>query len=130
MFHSFPPPSGGGETMSGHFDGFIESLLSGKGRQGYDEEFRSDIDDAEILYLYSKIVDKMVMDLFDENTGNWRITHGFRQLSTMQRMVILFNIIYGINLKTTATLIGSSLNSVKVQKNRALKRLKEEIADA
>ena len=116
--------------MSGHFDGFIESLLSGKGRQGYDEEFRSDIDDAEILYLYSKIVDKMVMDLFDENTGNWKITRGFRRLSPMQRMVILFNIIYGINLKTTATLIGSSLNSVKVQKNRALKRLKEEIADA
>ena len=113
--------------MFGDFDKFIMQLLNNSNAR--DTEKDMDLDEAEINYLYLHIVDKVVVRMFDNTIYNEDLRIAFRKLNRIEKMVILFNVAWGINLKLTAEIIGTSINSVKVQKNKAMKRLKQELAE-
>jgi DNA-directed RNA polymerase specialized sigma24 family protein len=92
-------------------------------------EAGTDFDDAEIEVLYRRLVDKLVIRMFENMVENALIQCEFRKLTKRQRMVILLNVLMKIKPKTTADMIGSTTNSVYLHKSRALQKLREELQD-
>ena len=102
-------------------------LISESKHKSTKNELDFELSENEVLYLYSKIVDKMIIRMFNNMIENNETQKSFKKLSRLQRMIILFNVILDFSLDDTAIIVGSSLNSIKSQKSKAVKRMKREL---
>ena len=116
--------------MIEHFDLFLKRQLNAHIKNKHIKNLDFILDEQEILYLYSKIVDKVIVKMFNNMVEDEKMQKSFKKLSSLQRMVILFNVILDFSLKDTSIIIDSSLNSIKSQKSKAVKRLKKELGDS
>jgi predicted ATPase len=124
------PLRGGGEKLDGSFDKFLEEYFMSVLKHGVEmPEAGTDFDDVEIEILYRRLVDKLVIRMFENMVENALIQCEFRKLTNRQRMVILLNVLMKIKPKTTADMIGSTIDNVYQHKSRALQKLRKELQD-
>lgn len=69
------------------------------------------------------------LDCINEKIITEEYVNAILKLARMERIIIAFNIIQGIELREIAYLLNTSADSVYSQKNTALKRLKAELSN-
>lgn len=118
------------KQMFSYFDYLLKQLLIEKYPNiNNDYSDLDDINEKVITEEYRKFLDKvavrMTIDMFEQE----EYVNAILKLARMERIIIAFNIIQGIELKEIAYLLNTSSDSVYSQKNTALKRLKAELAN-
>lgn len=88
----------------------------------------SDITEKTITEEYRKFLDKVAIKITIDMFEKEDYVKAILKLARMERIIIAFNIIQGIELREIAYLLNTSADSVYSQKNTALKRLKAELA--
>ena len=83
----------------------------------------------DIACEFRKILDKIAIRIIIDDFENEAVSQAILNLSRSERIIIVFNIVLGMNLSEVAFLLGSSINSTKVQKSTAIKRLKSTIEE-
>ena len=84
--------------------------------------------DKEIKKGCKKIFDKLVIRIIINELENEVIISAILNLHELERIVIVLNIIGGLTAGEIAYLLGTSANNIYVQKNKALKKLRSELA--
>jgi len=109
-------------------DELIKECLSKRNPpESQHDDHELDLDETTVDYLYHRIVDRMVMRMFDNLAENEHLMREFRELTKIQKMVILFNFMMDFDPEETANIIGVSMNSVYLHKSKALLRFYEEL---
>ena len=116
--------------MYGILDEIIKDILYSNKKFNYLENSDpiEDIKSKEIKNLYEKILDKVVISMFNEYIENELLYRVFLKLTRVQRMIIVFHILLDFNAKETAEILGNNEDSIYSQKYKALKRFKEELS--
>ncbi len=84
--------------------------------------------EKEIEKDCKKIFDKLVVRIIISELENEVIISAILNLHKIERIVIVLNIIGGLTAGEIAYLLGTSANNIYVQKNKALKKLRSELA--
>lgn len=116
--------------MFSYFDYLLKQLLLEKYPNiSNDYSDLECINEKVITEEYRKFLDKvavrMTIDMFERE----EYVNAILKLARMERIIVAFNIIQGIELKEIAYLLNTSTDSVYSQKNTALKQLKSELAN-
>lgn len=116
--------------MFSYFDYLLKQLLTEKYPNMSDDYSDLDsIDEKVITEEYRKFLDKVAVRITIDMFEQEEYANAILKLARMERIIIAFNIIQGIELKEIAYLLNTSADSVYSQKNTALKRLKAELAN-
>ena len=84
--------------------------------------------EKEIKKGCKKIFDKLVVRIIINELKNEMVISAILNLHEIERIVIVLNIIGGLTAGEIAYLLGTSANNIYVQKNKALKKLRSELA--
>ncbi|MCD8049606.1 MAG: hypothetical protein LUG52_08425 [Clostridia bacterium] len=76
---------------------------------------------------YRKILDKVAIGMIYDTFDDEKLTEAMLKLARMERIILTFNIILGMEPAEIAFLLDTTLNSTYAQKCTALKRLKAEL---
>lgn len=118
------------KQMFSYFDYLLKQLLFEKYPQ-INDDFAdiTKISPKTITEEYRKFLDKVavriIIDVFEQE----EYVDAILKLARVERIIIAFHVIQGIELKEIAYLLNTSVDSVYSQKNTALKRLKVELAN-
>lgn len=116
--------------MFSYFDYLLKQLLTEK-YPNISNDY-SDLDyisEKVITEEYRKFLDKVAIRMTTDMFEREEYVNAILKLARMERIIIAFNIIQGIELREIAYLLNTSADSVYSQKNTALKRLKAELAN-
>jgi len=78
----------------------------------------------ELQKSYVRIIDKLVIKIFENNIESELLNAALHKLSPIQRKILLLCVLHDFSTESTAYLLSTSKNNVYVQKCKALKRLK------
>lgn len=110
------------------FDNLVEFVIcmntNATDREGAYKKNEIFLTEKEMLKLYKKVTDKLIIKIFERNIENELLNVAFWKLSSMQRKVLLFNVLYDFSAESAAHLLGTTVDSIYTQKYKALKRLK------
>ena len=113
--------------MFSYFDYLLKQLLIEKYPNTSNDYSDLDcINEKIITEEYRKFLDKVAIRM---TTDMFERVNAILKLARMERIIIAFNIIQGIELREIAYLLNTSADSVYSQKNTALKRLKAELSN-
>lgn len=116
------------KQMFSYFDCLLKQLLLEK----Y-PDIKIDCTDIEkittktITEEYRKFLDKVAIKIIIDMFEREEYVNAILKLARIERIIIAFNIIQGLELREIAYLLNTSADSVYSQKNTALKRLKTEL---
>lgn len=85
--------------------------------------------EKELTLESRKILDKIAITILRGEIDNAIIINGLLKLSKMERIIIILNILNDTALFEIAFLLDTNINSVYVQKKRALDKLREELSE-
>lgn len=116
--------------MFSYFDYLLKQLLFEK-YPPINDDFAdiTKISSKTITEEYRKFLDKVAIKIIIDVFEQEEYVNAILKLARVERIIIAFNIIQGIELKEIAYLLNTSVDSVYSQKNTALKRLKVELAN-
>lgn len=118
------------KQMFSYFDYLLKQLLTEKyPNMSNDYSDLDGIDEKAITEEYRKFLDKVAVRIIIDMFEREEYVNAILKLARMERIIVAFNIIQGIELKEIAYLLNTSTDSVYSQKNTALKRLKSELAN-
>ena len=106
------------------FNLFLEILLSEYALiDSTDLPQEIDIYSEEIDKEFKRILDRMAKELINVTFENERLVKALLKLSAIERIVMVFHIVLGMNLSEIAVLLNISPDNVYARKYRALKLL-------
>jgi hypothetical protein len=91
------------------------------------QEFTGEISKSEVLHVYAAILDKIVIETFNDIIEDETLCEHFKKLNRSERNAILFDATLGFTAMSTAIITGSTADRVYAQKCKAIKRLKKEL---
>lgn len=116
--------------MFSYFDYLLKQLLIEKYPNTSNDYSDLDcINEKIITEEYRKFLDKVAIRMTTDMFEREEYVNAILKLARMERIIIAFNIIQGIELREIAYLLNTSADSVYSQKNTALKRLKAELSN-
>ena len=111
--------------MFSYFDYLLKQLLIEKYPNTSNDYSDLDcINEKIITEEYRKFLDKVAIRMTTDMFEREEYVNAILKLARMERIIIAFNIIQGIELREIEYLLNTSADSVYSQKNTALKRLK------
>lgn len=118
------------KQMFSYFDYLLKQLLIEKYPNTSNDYSDLDcINEKIITEEYRKFLDKVAIRMTTDMFEREEYVNAILKLARMERIIIAFNIIQGIELREIAYLLNTSADSVYSQKNTALKRLKAELSN-
>ena len=118
------------KQMFSYFDYLLKQLLIEKYPNTSNDYSDLDcINEKIITEEYRKFLDKVAIRMTTDMFEREEYVNAILKLARMERIIIAFNIIQGIELREIEYLLNTSADSVYSQKNTALKRLKAELSN-
>ena len=110
--------------MKKSFDNFLSGLFERS--LTFDNRYNGEsIDDIQVISEFRKILDRMSIELIHTTFDNERLSEAMLSLPRMERIIMVFNIILGMEVSEIAYLLNITPDSVYTQKYRALKKLRQ-----
>ncbi|GEM_PF-880545 len=113
----------GGNDMKKSFDNFLRGLFE-RSLTIDNQDTGESIDDTQVISEFRKILDRMSIELIHTTFDNEKLLETMLSLSRIERIIIVFNIILGMEVSEIAYLLNITLDSVYTQKCKALKKLR------
>lgn len=113
----------GGNDMKKSFDNFLRGLFE-RSLTIYNQDNGESIDDTQVISEFRKILDRMSIELIHTTFDNEKLLETMLSLSRIERIIIVFNIILGMEVSEIAYLLNITPDSVYTQKCKALKKLR------
>lgn len=114
----------GGNDMKKSFDNFLRGLFE-RSLTIDNQDNGESIDDTQVISEFRKILDRMSIELIHTTFDNEKLLETMLSLSRMERIIIVFNIILGMEVSEIAYLLNITPDSVYTQKCNALKKLRQ-----
>ena len=116
------------KQMFSYFDSLLQQLLFER-YPSIDADYAdiADINEKAITEEYRKFLDKLAIKITIDMLEREEFINAILKLARVERIIIAFNIIQGMELRELAYLLNTSADSIYSQKNTALKRLKAEL---
>ena len=117
--------------MNNTFDYLMSQFLL-----NYVEEYKGD--EIEEISLYSqkrlsteirKILDKIAIEIVYDTFENEDLIGAVISLNRVERIIVVFSLILAMSNTEVAFLLNTNMNSVYVQKSKAIRKLKKYIID-
>lgn len=113
----------GGNDMKKSFDNFLRGLFE-RSLTIDNQDNGESIDDTQVISEFRKILDRMSIELIHTTFDNEKLLETMFSLSRIERIIIVFNIILGMEVSEIAYLLNITPDSVYTQKCKALKKLR------
>ena len=113
----------GGNDMKKSFDNFLRGLFE-RSLTIDNQDNGESIDDTQVISEFRKILDRMSIELIHTTFDNEKLLETMLSLSRIERIIIVFNIILGMEVSEIAYLLNITPDSVYTQKCKALKKLR------
>ena len=113
----------GGNDMKKSFDNFLRGLFE-RSLTIDNQDTGESIDDTQVISEFRKILDRMSIELIHTTFDNEKLLETMLSLSRIERIIIVFNIILGMEVSEIAYLLNITPDSVYTQKCKALKKLR------
>ena len=115
--------------MKNSFDCLFEQILIKEFQNENYINICNQINDKEVYREFRKILDKIAIKIILDNFENEELVQAILGLSRSERIIIIFNVVMDMNLSEVAFLLGSKIDSTKVQKCTAMKKIKKVVID-
>lgn len=114
--------------MSGNFEILFNELTSKNSlHNNYIKSYSLKLSSKELKKECRRVLDKIAITVIENDFEDERLIQAVLSLARIERIIIVLNIIFQINLTEIAFLLGSDYKSLKVQKCTALKKLRNSI---
>lgn len=115
--------------MNNSFDYLISKFLLNYSEKD-NESLMGFIYDAEYVSReFRKILDKIAIEIVYDSFENEDMIQAVLSLNRIERIIAVFSLILGMSNTEIAFLLNTNMNSLYVQKSKALKKLKKYIID-
>lgn len=109
--------------MKKSFDNFLRGLFE-RSLTIDNQDNGESIDVTQVISEFRKILDRMSIELIHTTFDNEKLLETMLSLSRIERIIIVFNIILGMEVSEIAYLLNITPDSVYTQKCNALKKLR------
>lgn len=108
------------------FDDFLVGILE-HGFNTEENKINIPVNKQLATREFRKILDRMSKELINKTFENEKLVDSLMLLPRIGRIIMVFNIALGMELPEISYLLDISLESVYTQKNKALKKLRQNL---
>ena len=115
----------GGSKMNNAFDYIMGKFLLNVTEKQAQEDINILVyNQKEVSNEFRKILDRIAIEIVYTRFENEGLIQAILSLNRMERIIVVYGLILGMNNSEVAYLLNTNLNSTGVQKCKAIKKLK------
>ena len=115
--------------MNNSFDYLISKFLVNYSEKDEEIQLEFQYDKEDISRKFRKILDQIAVEIVYDSFENEDMIQAVLSLNRIVRIISAFSLILGMSNAEIAFLLNSNMNSLYVQKSKAIKKLKKYIID-
>jgi hypothetical protein len=115
--------------MNNSFDYLISKFLINYSEKDEEIQLELQYDKEDISREFRKILDKIAVEIVYDSFENEDMIQAVLSLNRIERIISVFSLILGMSNSEIAFLLNSNMNSLYVQKSKAIKKFKKYIID-
>ena len=115
--------------MNNSFDYLMSKFLLDYSENDNDNKNLEIYEGEDISKEFRKILDKIAVEIIYDTFENEELISAVLSLNRVERIIVVFGLILGMSNMEVAFLVNTNMNSIYVQKCKAIRKLKKYIIE-